>query len=329
MRYMLHGLKELAIAAVVASSLLAIGLYVGRPIHVALAADTTNSSSHTGRTNSGSSGAATTSENIPPTNSQSVNAASAKATAEAAAQAAQQAKQAEQQAALQAKQAAQTAKEQQQLTTLQSKANDEIQRRLGNLNTLYNVISLDVKMTSSDKSSLNSEVNGTISGLKSLQTTIDQATTLQAALTAAQGITTEYRVYLLVTPQIYIIRAADDQQVIESKLTTIAQKIQSHISGLSNAASFASTLSNMNSEISAAQSISVAVDNAVIPLNAQSYDANNSVLGGYVGQLETARADLLKAQSDALSIINQLKPSGSGSGTSPSPTPSTPTNSSS
>ena len=192
-----------------------------------------------------------------------------------------------------------------------SRGNAEINRRLQTLDKLNSLINSATHLTASDKSSLQSEVNSTISGLSALKTKLDSDTTVAAARTDAQSIYTEYRVYALVVPKIHLIKLADDIQATDNKLTSLAGKLQDRITSAQSSGKDVDTLqkelTDLNAQIAAAQNIAGNIETKVITLEPSDYNTDHKVLSGDSAQLKTARSDDQTAFNDAKNITNQLK----------------------
>jgi hypothetical protein len=182
-----------------------------------------------------------------------------------------------------------------------TKGNAEISRRLTTLGSLSSKINAASELTASDKTSLSTEVSTEVSALTALKTKLDADTDLATAKTDANSIFTEYRVYALVVPQVELVKTADNQQVTESKLSDLAIKLHSRITG-SN-----STLSDMTAKINAAQAISSSIETKVVTLQPTDYDTDHRVLSGDATQLKTAQTDNQAAASDAKILIDSLK----------------------
>lgn len=209
------------------------------------------------------------------------------------------------------KSTAASATDQAHLQNIIAKGDQEIERRLTSLSTLASKINAATKLTSSDKATLTSEVSDTTSGLTALKTQLDSETTVAAARTDAQNIYTEYRVYALVTPKVNLIKVADDQQVVEQKLQTLAQKLQTRLTAEQSkgkdVTSLQSTLTDMNNQIAAAQGISSAMESKVIGLQPTDYNSDHSLLSGDSAQLKTAHSDNQTAFQDAKQIVAGIK----------------------
>lgn len=201
--------------------------------------------------------------------------------------------------------------DQQHLLNIIAKGNDEINRRLASLEKLSGEIQSTSKLNSSDQAALEAEVNTELSGLKGLQTQLDGETQLSAAITDAQNIISEYRVYALVLPKVWLIKVADTQQTTEAKLTTVAQKLQTRLNADQTAAkdvtALVADLASLNSDISSAASISSSIEQAVLPLQPGDYDTNHSILSGDAAKLQTAHNDCVSAAAQAKTIITGLE----------------------
>jgi len=206
---------------------------------------------------------------------------------------------------------AKTAAQDTRVQNIIAKGDQEIARRLTTLNTLTNKINAATKLSASDKAALSTEVSTTITGLNTLKAKLDAETTIDAARADAQDILTSYRVYALVVPKVALVKVADDQQVLETKLATLAQKLQTRLTTKKQAGKDTSglqtKLDDLNAKVTAAQTISVNIETSVIGLEPNDYNSNHAILSDDNDQLKTARADLQTARSDAQSIVTGLK----------------------
>jgi hypothetical protein len=192
-----------------------------------------------------------------------------------------------------------------------SVGNGEINRRLTTLNNLTTGINAAQFLTTSDKSSLSTEISTETASLKSLQTKLNAETTIAAATTDDANVITEYRVYVLVVPKVYIVITADDQQAAQAALTKFASSAQSLIATAQKAGKnvtiLQSELSDLNSHLSAAQSISSAMESGVINLQPTDYNSDHSIFVGDYTKLQTAQNDNEAATSDANEILTGLQ----------------------
>jgi hypothetical protein len=191
------------------------------------------------------------------------------------------------------------------LATIISRGTTEITRRLGTLTTLNEKLSSATELTTNDKATLSTEITNEISGLTALKTTLDSETTVAAATVDAENIFSEYRVYALITPQVLIIKTADDQQATQAKLSSLATALSSHLTSQSSPAIQADLVA-MASMISSAHAISSVTESSVITLTPADYNTSHTILSGNYAQLKIAQTDDTTAATDAQAIITSL-----------------------
>jgi hypothetical protein len=203
------------------------------------------------------------------------------------------------------------ATQQKRLQNIITIGNSEINRRLVTLGDLTTKINAATKLTTSDKATLTSEVSTTTIGLTSLKTQLDADTTVTQAHTDAMSIYSEYRVYALVAPKVDLVKVADDQQVIESEITSLIPKLQSRITvdqqAGKNVTTLQSELNDMSTKTSVSSGISTKIESTVINLLPSDYNSNHTLLSGDNGQLNIAHNDNIAAETDANNIAIGLK----------------------
>lgn len=202
----------------------------------------------------------------------------------------------------------------QETTVLQmiiNRGDREIVRRLATLSKLTSKINASSKLTPADKNYLAGEVTGETTNLTALKTQLDAATTVAAARIAAQSIITDYRVYALIVPKILLISTADGQQLIESKLTALAGKLQTRLTAAAQSGKDVSALQaklqDMNMQIQNASAISTSIEQKVLSLQPTDYNNDHTILSGDRAQLQTAHLDNVAAANDASAIVTGLK----------------------
>ncbi len=204
-----------------------------------------------------------------------------------------------------------TAAEQARVQAIIAKGDQEITRRQTSLSTLTTKITEATKLTSTDKTTLANEISAEVTGLTNLKTKLDAETTLAGVKADAASIVTDYRVYALIVPKVALVKAADDQQVTEAKLTALSTKLQTRITaGLTagkNVAALQTQLTDLTAKVAAAQAVSSAIETKVAVLQPDDYNTDHTILSGDAAQLKTAHANNLAAVADAKAIIAGLK----------------------
>lgn len=204
-----------------------------------------------------------------------------------------------------------SAGDQAKLQLVINRGNNEIGRRLSTLQKLSGKINSAAKFSSADKATLSNQVSDEIDGLTALKTKLDADTVVANARTDAQAVITEYRVYALVVPKVGLVKAADDQQTAESRLSALAPKLESRInqakSAGKNVTSLESGLADLKAQLATAQPLSSDVETSVVNLQPSDFNSDHTILSGYRDKLKTAQTSIRAAVSDANSIVNALK----------------------
>lgn len=197
------------------------------------------------------------------------------------------------------------------LTVIKSRARAEITRRLNSLNRLNSAINGTSRLSDSAKSTLSGEVNAEISDLTRLKSKIAADTDLATARIDAQAIFTEYRIYALVVPKVWLVRTVDDQQAVEDKLNTMIGKLQTRINTAQgqgkDTASLQAALNDMTAQVHAAQIIALKTGAAILRVQPTDYNNDHSVLGGYVDQVQQAHRYNQAAYANLKIIVQGLK----------------------
>ena len=197
------------------------------------------------------------------------------------------------------------------LSTIKSKGDTEIARRLATLGTLSASIDGATKLSPGSKSTLANEVSTETSALIALRIKLSEETTVAGAAADVQSMISEYRVYALIVPKVQLVKAADDQQVVEQKLSDLATKLDTRLTAAQkagkNVADLQAKLTDLEQNVTNAQSISTEVESKVLPLQPSDYDGDHTVLSGYRDKLKTAHTDNQAAYADAKAIVQGIK----------------------
>lgn len=212
-----------------------------------------------------------------------------------------------------------------------SHADQEIARRLTALNALSTRVNAMVKLSSTEKASLSSQIQAQIAAMNTLQSQIatDAGNNATTSLKSdVQSITKSYRIFVLVVPQGAIEAMADRVFTIVSDINAVTAKLQARISALPpgvSASSTAAAFADLNTRTADANVQAQTATSAVAPLQPDNgvqavMQSNTAVLKAARTDLQTAQQDLTAARNDAQSIIriieDLLKSTTSGTATS-------------
>ncbi|HYA00006.1 MAG TPA: hypothetical protein VEK76_06605 [Candidatus Binatia bacterium] len=196
------------------------------------------------------------------------------------------------------------------LACIKQRAATAIANRETTLQALTTALNNSANVTAGDKSTLLGQIQGDESGLSTLNTTIQNDTTVQQAWSDAQTIVTGYRVYVLEAPKVHLVIAADTETAVESFLQSVMPAVQTAITD-SNAsadkkAEAQAAFNDCASQLAAAQSETSGVVGSVINLEASGYPGNEPTLASARQSVTTARQDLGNCHKDLESIREDL-----------------------
>src|SRR5438309_2160229 len=112
------------------------------------------------------------------------------------------------------------------IAAIKARAKVEVDRRLVTLDDLKKLVDGARHSTASDRSTLDGQLSAAKSGLAALESKIQSDTDLQTLITDARQIVTGYRVYLLVTPKVYEVVAADRALAVTDLYDALFAKLE-------------------------------------------------------------------------------------------------------
>jgi hypothetical protein len=197
--------------------------------------------------------------------------------------------------------------------TLRAFGDCEINRRFTTLTDLSAKITGSKVMTSSDAAALQGEITSTRSGLTSLKATIDAETNIAALKADIVKIATDYRVYLLVVPQVNLVGASDGVLAAQTRFATVNTNLTARIAAAKAAGKDTTAaqtdLDAMNAAVTQAVGLASPLPAALLPLTPAEYDGGTAspVLNNARTALGQARDLLKSAVADATACRDALK----------------------
>jgi hypothetical protein len=189
---------------------------------------------------------------------------------------------------------------------LRAFGNCEIQRRFTTLTALSTRITSSTTLTSSDAAALTAEIGSTRTGLTDLKATIDTETSIPALKAEIARIATDFRVYLLVGPQVNLVSGADrvvaSQSVFAKIDTNLAARIATAKAAGKDTTAAQSDLDAMNAAVAKAVGLATPLPATLLPLTPAQYNAGTA---GPV--LNSARAALVQARDLLKSAVQDAK----------------------
>jgi hypothetical protein len=181
-------------------------------------------------------------------------------------------------------------------------AESAVTSRLADLNARVTLVNQSPALTSGDRSGLLSELNSTIGGLTALTSTIAGETNQAAFRTEAAQVFSNFRVYALVLPQVYLVRASDElTSVVVSDLQKVEAALQSRISSEQrqgrDVSATTAPMSDLASQITAIAGDTAGLPATLLALTPAQWNANHSVVLGprqRLGSAGTAAGQALR-----------------------------------
>ncbi len=186
------------------------------------------------------------------------------------------------------------------MTAAIAKADKEIARRIAALNDANTRVQAMQQVTPAFKQNLATTIQAQVAALGTLQAKIDADTDLATLKTDIQSITSSYRIFALVLPQVRIAAMADREVALATMLNTLGIKLQARIASAQSAGqdttALSAALADMSSKLSNASSQAQAAVSATASLPPDNGD--KTVMASNNAAIKTARTNLISAQKD-------------------------------
>ncbi len=197
-----------------------------------------------------------------------------------------------------------------------AKADQEIDRRIENLNDLLTRVQGMHALADADKAAIRATVTNQVNMLTALKGKIDADTDAATLRTDVKSITSSYRIYALIIPQVRIIAAADRIVTIANQMQQLSAKFQARISeaqgaGFDMTAALAA-LADYNAKVADAGAQAQAAVTEITTLSPDNGDkasmtANANALKDARAKIVAAQKDLRDARQDAATILKEVR----------------------
>jgi hypothetical protein len=191
-----------------------------------------------------------------------------------------------------------------------ARAATAISVRLASLNAAISAVGTNRVITSTDRTTLLTTLNGDLSGLTALRQKITADTDATQARADYRTIFTGYRVYALALPQARYAAAVDDiTDTVLPRLTDALKRLAALLAGSAadhNSADVQAAMTDLDKQILAITSTTTGLSASVLAFTPAQYNANHALLAGPRAQLRTARADVDAARKDIATVIGAV-----------------------
>jgi len=197
------------------------------------------------------------------------------------------------------------------LSKIIARADQEIVRRVQALATVATRIQDMKKISDTDKTAYASEIQNEQDDLSNLKAKIDTDTDVTVLRADVKSITSSYRIFALVIPQMHILAAADRIATVFDSLISIGTKLQTRIS-TNTTTELTKLMNDYNVKLADAKAKADLAKSGVLSLKPDNGDANGmkanaSALKAARENLKTAEKDIKDARKDAEDIMKRLK----------------------
>jgi chromosome segregation ATPase len=209
-----------------------------------------------------------------------------------------------------------TTNSQQSVTTLQTKSDTEITKDTNALTKFETRVEAMKKLSSTEMSTLTSQLQAQISSLSSIKAKIDADTTVAQVKIDIASLKAARLSFALVVPQDRLLTSGDKISTITAQMTTVETKLQARIAKAQTAGKSVVTeqtaLSDMQAKIADANTQYTAAQSEAAGITTDTSDAatikaNRATLKDAQAKIKVADQDLKAARADITTIRTDLK----------------------
>lgn len=190
--------------------------------------------------------------------------------------------------------------------TLRAFGDCEITRRFATLDTLASRIAGSKVLTNPHAADLSAKISAARSGLTTLKTTIDSETAIATLKADIAKIVTDYRVYVLLAPQVHLVNGADGVAAAQPRFNDMSTRLTARIATAKAAGKDTTAaqghLDAMKAAATRAVSLAQPIPGKVLPLTPS--DWNSGAAGPVLNQ---ARTDLVAARNQLRTAVAEAK----------------------
>ncbi len=174
--------------------------------------------------------------------------------------------------------------------------------RVKRLHDLSAAVGASTGLTSADRSTLTTDIGNDLAGITALQQKIPSDTSCAEVAADAHAMVVDYRVFVVMSPQVHLTIAADTETSVAAALAALEPKITARItaakqSGVTVRAA-QTTYSDFQTQVATATQSSTGVAGKVLALTPASYPGSRTTLENARASLSTGRVALVRAHGD-------------------------------
>lgn len=193
----------------------------------------------------------------------------------------------------------------------QAKVQVQLTDRVDQLDKLSGALSGSTWLTASDRTTLTTDLSNELSGIRSLQSTVAGATTCKEVLADARAMVVNYRVFVVMSPQVRLTITADSESGIAGLMARLEGPIQAAIAAAQtagkNVTGAQAAFTDYKARIAAVQSSTSSMVATILAFTPASYPSCWSTFLSDRTALQSGHSDLKAADADLHTLIHDLK----------------------
>jgi len=192
------------------------------------------------------------------------------------------------------------------LSAARTRATAALTRRVAKLHELSAAVAASTGLTSSDRSTLTTDITNDLAGLSALQQKVPTDTSCVAVAAVEHAMVVEFRVFVVMSPQVHLTIAADTETALAGALEGLEPKIAARITAAKQngvtVRAAENRFSDLESQVGTATTSSAGVAASVLALTPASYPGSSQTLENASTKLAAGHLALLRARADLRSL---------------------------
>lgn len=198
-----------------------------------------------------------------------------------------------------------------ELPHLKGLADNEINRRLGSLHSLENIVQDAHCLSAADKAKIEAEIRTEQSALPAVKTKIDDDGDTTTEREHVKSVSDDFKNFALIMPKVHLLRVSDRLTCAVTKVTKYADRLQTNIDAAKTAGkdvtSETTTMTDMRAQLKAASDDLSSALNAILNTTPDQFKADPSIVTNIKNQLNAGRQAIIQALKDGNTIRDGLK----------------------
>jgi hypothetical protein len=187
----------------------------------------------------------------------------------------------------------------------------DLDNRVQQLNALQAEVDAAGPLTLLDRSTLLADLANELSGIQALAAKAPGDTTCAAVRADGRAMVVNYRVYLVMTPQVHLTKSADSEASVAGRLAARLPQLQAAITRAAGAGrdmtAAAAALGDLGRQVAVARADSAGISAAVLAFTPASYPGCWATFLGDRARLQAGSVALRRASHDLSLILGQLR----------------------